>query len=373
MSSSRLLTLLCLLILLSCTVQAMGKEPAFGVWMRLEGVKDKNPAEISNILERYGVNTVFFLIPLPPTDEELTRIKELRSGLNPSIGFHLWIAVYRNSRYLEEYPHDALVSTITIPEVGWIKPTSTYHREKLLEWVQEAISQLDPDGVFLDYFYVPYPGPFDNQTMQSFSSFKGRNLSVSNVTTSPDLLGRFFEWRNDQILETLRAIRREIKDLNLSVFIHMLDMPERLARGQDVEAFASHTDFLVSHTYHFLLRRPASWVGGGIKALKTEGARDVWAGIQGYEIPPEEVYDGVKSALKSGAEGVVLFRYATMTQDHWEQARLAFEERFNPTYWIIAGAVPLIGAAVWFLHRRATRIKKPEKKKDMRKHGKRRR
>jgi len=332
--------------------------------MRLSGVGDKDPGEVRSLLERYGVEDVFFLVSLPPSRDKIERIRKIRFALGDGIRFHLWFLVYRNPEYVKNNPEDALVSTGPLPEEGWVNPLSHAYERDLLSWIRNATSELDADGVFLDYFYVPWPGPFDNASLASFSSSLGRNVTMTQVTGNPDLLGRFFKWRNEGIVHTLRAIREETKGLKLSVFIQMWDEGDRLARGVDLRAFDPYVDFFVSNTYHVAARKPATWVGGGVKALRAEGAGQVWAGIQAYGITPDQVEKATRSAVKAGAGGVVLFRYGTMTEEILKRAHLALKPRFLPPGWIfLAAAAAVVSAATVGLRRRTRKSRRSKKKK----------
>ncbi len=300
-------------------VQTAGAaRPTFAVWMKLSGVKGLSPAEIRQVLDENDIQAVFFLVPLPPQEEELERISNIRNQMKPGIDFHAWITTFRNREYVSRHPESALVSNTEISDSGLVNPLHMGYRNALLEWIEGLESRLQPDGFFLDYFTVPYPGPFDNSTIKSFSIHMNINLTLANITSNQKLLGRFFEWRNQGMVDLLNSIRQTTQG-ELSIFIDMFQQSERLARGQDVEAFSTRTDFLVAHTYHFLMQQPPSWVGGGVKALKAEGAGEVWSGIQAFDIPAKQVREAVNSAMKSEAQGIILFRFGTTTEDYWNQ------------------------------------------------------
>ena len=338
--------------------------------MRLDLLDDTQPGDVVASLREFGVNAVFLLTPFPPEEDELGKIEELDGILGHDIDLHLWLTVYRNGRYLADNPNESFVSTEALEE-PWINPLSTKFRDDFIEGVGEIVTRLGPDGVFLDYFYVPL-GPFDNLTLESFSDYMGANLTVPNITNSPETLGRFFEWRNEAMIETLRSTRREIPEVDLSLFVIMLEEAQRLARGQDVEGFAGIVDFIVPNTYHVVAGRDASWVGDGVLALEASGAGSIWSGVQGYEIPPAEMRKAVRSAIKSGAEGVIIFRYGTMTKKHWAQVQRGFSPAI-PTYALL-GLFLLVfvssGCLYWYHRARSRKERSIEKR---RKKGRRRR
>ncbi len=364
------LTLL-LLLLLSCSA-ANGKRTEFGVCMRLSGVQALTPGEIGAALEENDIDVVFFLVPLPLEGEDLSRIREIRKGLGSVVEFHMWILTFRNREYLERHPEEVLISDEGPSEGNIVNPISPAYAEALSGWIRNATSELNPDGIFLDYFYVPQLGPFDNATLSSFSRIQGRNLSMKDITDDPDMMGRFLEWRNGILLERLRDIRDQAQGLELSVFIQMFPESERLIIGQDLEAFARHTDFLVSHTYHYMMKRPSNWVGDGVRALKAEGARDVWAGVQAFDIPAEQLRRAVRSASSSNAEGIMLFRFGTMTEEYWDQVRRARRSWIWLIYVAAAVVVILIGVlAIW--RSRSENREPDESRKRVGKRGRRRR
>lgn len=360
---------LCLFLVASAVAQAANRKPTMGVWIRLDEMEGRDPQEIRDALLNYTVGAVFMLVPLPPTQAEMDTLNGLRSLLPPEVEVHAWIAVYSNARYLEGDPREAFQSTNGSVIKGWVNPTTTIYRIKLVEWTKQIMAELRPDGIFLDYFYVPF-GPFDNETLEGFSSFVGFNVSASTLTASEYLLGKFLEWRNGKMLETLKAIKRETDagGLRLSVFIRMVEESERLASGQDVAKLAELADFLVPNSYHILVGRDAGWVGACVQALKAEGAKSVWAGIQGYDISPLEVNRAVASAIDSGADGVVLFRFGTMNAQHWEQAQLGLASRSKVYYWAVGvGAfITISGVALYVLARRKRKTLELAREKERR-------
>jgi len=367
---------LCICLLASTVAQAAQRKPVMGVWIRLDEMAGKGPQEICDVLLNYSVGAVFMLVPLPPTQEEMDTLKGLRSRLPPEVEVHAWLAVYSNARYLESDPQEEFQSTNGSVIKGWVNPTSTSYRIQLVEWVQQIAAELEPNGIFLDYFYVPF-GPFDNETLRGFSSSISINVSASTLTSSEYLLSKFLEWRNGKILETLKAIKRvtDARGLRLSVFIRMVEESERLASGQDVGRLAELADFLVPNSYHRLVGRDAGWVGVCVQALKAEGAKGVWAGIQGYDITPLEVNRAVASAVEFGADGVVLFRFGTMTPQHWEQARLGLSRRPNLYTWAIpiAGLIAAAGIGFYFLTRRKRKAAGARREKEKKRKPARRR
>jgi hypothetical protein len=335
-------------------------DPSLGVWMRLDFISGEDPDIIAEKLNENGVDAVFLLVPFPTGQEDLDRIRDLDSSLGPDIDLHLWLTIFRNDRYLSENPNESFVSTEPLSE-AWVNPLSEKFREDLLGGIGQMVEEIGPEGIFLDYFYVPL-GPFDDVTMNSFSNYMGRNLTMKNVTNSPDTLGIFFEWRNDAMIELLRSIRRETPGLNLSVFIIMLDEAQRLARGQDIARFSGFVDFIVPNTYHVMARRSASWVGEGVNALRASGAGDVWSGVQGYEISSRELRKAIGSALRAGAEGVIVFRYGTLTDEHWSSIRQALST--DIPLWALLG-LPILAIAlasiIWLRRSRQRAARKRER------------
>ena len=111
-------------LLLAAWDAAVARETTLGVFMRPDGITGQSAAEVASNLRSNGVEAVFFLTTLPLAEGEETRILELKSALDPDIDLHLWLAVYRNSRYTQQHPEDAFVSNEPLSESGWISPTS---------------------------------------------------------------------------------------------------------------------------------------------------------------------------------------------------------------------------------------------------------
>ena len=362
-------------LLVICALDAgAARGPILGVFIRPEGTGDQTPEEVAGRLRSNEVGAVFYLTRFPAREDEKARIMDLKSALGPDIELHLWLTVYRNARYSEEHPEEAFVSNEPLPEEGWISPTSAPYRQDLLEAVEDLGSTIQPRGFLLDYFHVPF-GPFDNETMEAFSAHAGSNLTftVANLTADPNLLGRFLEWRNDAMIGTLGAIREVTDGARLSIFVLMMEEGERLLAGQDLDGFSDLADFLVPNTYHINYLRGADWVGDGVRVLKALGAESVWPGIQAYDIEPREIRRAIRAARKGGADGVVLFRYGTMDEEHWEQVRRGYQTGLNPALVIPAGGIgaAVAGALVWRRRRQRSVEEAKIRSRRKRKHRKR--
>ncbi len=361
-------------LLIVCALGAgAARDPTLGVFIRPEGTGNQTSGEVAARLKSYEVDAVFYLTRFPVKEDEKARILDLKSTLDPDIELHLWLTVYRNARYAGEHPEEAFVSNEPLPEEGWISPTSARYREDLLEEIGWLRSTVQPRGFLLDYFHVPF-GPFDNETMEAYSAHAGANvtLTVANLTADPTLLGNFLEWRNEAMLDTLEAIREATDGMELSIFVLMMEEAERLLAGQDLEGFSDIADFLIPNTYHINYLRSADWVGDGVGALKALGAGSVWPGIQAYDIEPREIRKAIRAARDGGADGVVLFRYGTMDEDHWEQVMRAYQADIGP--WLLIAPVGLavtLAALAWWRHHQRFLMENKTRSRRKRKHRRR--
>ena len=307
--------------------------------MRLDSAEKLGPVHVVKTLRSHGVSDLFLLYPLPsnPADQEF--VKNLRSNMTGQISLHLWIPVFRNERYFKSHPSEGFASSPRKVESGWINPTSERYEDKFLGWVKEALDRIKPDGIFLDYFYVPY-GPFDNETISRFCSERGINTTYEDLVQNPRLLSDFISWRNNKMIKLLSGVRDLTREerKKLSVFALMFEPSARVAMGQDLSRFSNLVDFLVSDTYHIAAKRDAAWVGQGVHALRSSGTISVWAGIQGYDIPPREIGRAIRSALDAGAEGIVVFRYGTLTDEDWRIIRQSVSKHLG-YLWL---AIPLL-------------------------------
>ncbi len=323
-----------------------------GIWLRPETIRHRGTSEVATEISSHRVDALFILTPLPLTTGGIEEIKDLLSVLPSKVEVHLWLTVYRNQDYLETNTSEQFTAADGLVETGWVNPCSATYRARLLEWIGIMIDELHPSGLFLDYFYAPI-GPFDNETLRRFSIALGRNVTRSNLTVDAALLGEFLEWRNQRMIETLRAIRLKTQreSIRLSVFIRMVEESERFATGQDILRFRELSDFLVPNTYHIAAGQAPSWVGDSVRALRALGVAEVWSGIQAFDISPLQTYKAVRSARNAGAKGVILFRYGTMSGDHWKHAGRAMGGYSSPWWMVLAGLV-LAPFVAWILRHR---------------------
>jgi len=332
--------------------------------MRLDTARQLGAANVRDLLLEHRVSDLFLLYPLPAEAGDEQFATQLRSILGTDVALHLWIPVFRNERYLQSSSSDAFVSSPGKVEPGWVNPTSQTYREKLLRWVRQALQKTSPDGIFLDYFYVPY-GPFDNQTIARFAAEAGANATYETLIQNRELLSDFVNWRNKkmvQLLADLSGIAKE-RGVSLSIFVLMFEPSARFAMGQDISRFSPLVDFFVSDTYHVAAKRDAAWVGQGVQALRQAGATSVWAGIQGYEIPAREIGRAIRSALGANADGVVLFRFGTLTDEDWMVIRKSLSKRYGYLWALI----PALGIVLGYVLIRRMRATRPSGSKSYRK------
>jgi len=332
--------------------------------MRLDTARHLGSNNVADLLREHGVSDLFLLYPLPPEAEDEQFATQLRSMLGTDIALHLWVPVFRNERYLKSNSSDTFMSSPGKVESGWVNPTSPVYRDKLLGWTRQALRKISPDGIFLDYFYVPY-GPFDNHTISRFAAETGANATYETLIQNRELLSDFVNWRNKkmiQLLSDLRGISRE-ESAKLSLFVLMFEPSARFAMGQDISRFSPLVDFFISDTYHVAAKRDAAWVGQGVRALREAGATSVWAGIQGYEIPAREIGRAVKSALDANADGVVLFRFGTLTDEDWRVIHQSLSKRYG-YFWVLIAA---LGVVLCYVLVRRMRAARPSESKPYRK------
>ena len=91
--------------------------------------------------------------------------------------------------------------------------------------------------------------------------------------------------------------------------------------AQEYGRLSKWLSFVAPMAYHKDYGRPASWVGqvvAGAAAKAGPNGSGVWAGIQTYNVTPQDVVDALSAARLNGSSGFALFRYGTTTPQAWE-------------------------------------------------------
>ena len=176
---------------------------------------------------------------------------------------------------------------------GWINPAKTDFTSKINE-IKTYANIKGLSGIHLDY--LRYSGSGDNAAYKNTGGTEAINSFVKQVKSS-------------------------INSINKNLVLSCALMPETTSSekyyGQDYATLSSTMDVVIPMVYKGNYGKDSNWITTTSKWYvdNSKGA-DVWIGIQTYKsdsdptkLSTSALNTDISAALKSGAEGVVLFRY----------------------------------------------------------------
>lgn len=241
--------------------------------------------------------------------------------------------------YSSEMGRDELVSVMLDPAVEGVK-------QYVCKVFTEVVAGYDVDGVHLDY--IRYPGrdygygraargafeklagydPLDlvrrSEAVCSGGAMDGTGGANGNGVRE-GLLGKWDEFRREQVTEVVRRVYRGVKRtkphvaVSCAVFPDVDDAYEQ--RMQDWRGWIQEgiVDFVAPMAYTMSTQE---FVGQIKKAMETPPGGRALAGIGVYRMldNPASCIEKIESARALGAPGIVLFSYDSIKDrmDYWE-------------------------------------------------------
>lgn len=334
-----------LVALLACSKQ----QPAANLKSEpIIGVKIYNHAgSLPALFEEWqslGINTAFVSASLDSNSEFRNMADQFK------IKTFIILPIFFNPEALQEDPDlYALTADGQKASEDWVNficPTRAVYRRQRIEYIQNLIRQLNPDGISLDFirYFVFWEKIYPDRTLNSLPNtcFDASCLEKfqtdtkitipKNLMTTTDKAAwilkncaqQWTDWKCQTItsmVSDIAAAARKIKpDILINIHLvpwrqHDFDGAIKAIAGQDFQELAKYVDFLSPMCYHHMLKRDPTWISSVVADAYRQTTGKVIPSIQvnqAYlteELTADVFRQALTEALKIPSAGVVLWSW----------------------------------------------------------------
>jgi uncharacterized lipoprotein YddW (UPF0748 family) len=331
-----------------------------GVWMWGNVLSDVGVKDVVDKLVENNIHQVYFLVK--GTAGKKTSAEKLTEFITQAhaekIKVHLWYIVSDDDVYMAANPQAGIyhcpnpsVSARPYPinnnKVNLLYPP---YKEYVLENIRYFITNFDCDGIHLDCIrYSHFVYSFDPYSLQKAASlgcdtirllgFFDTEPNYTNYVTNkgfvnlytdgdPDVV-KWVEMRKNVIYDYIEAIRRSIEQIKPGLELNAAFMPEGATDpafsdvyyAQNYKLHSTILDMISPMIYFESFGKSTDWL-----QTITKGAKDlvdpqceIYSGVQAFDgVTAEQLKEQIQYSFDGGAEGIIVFRYGTITDDSWE-------------------------------------------------------
>lgn len=229
----------------------------FGYWVN---GKDMDSVNLETF-KKNGVTDIFLNFYAFTVHGEKKVLEWIAKAKKNNIDVHIWTQCFYNG--------------------GWINPKTANLDSKLKE-IKKYAGLNNVKGVHLDY--LRYPG------------------NAYKTSGGADAITNFV---------------KKVRSQNPNTFVSCAIMPEEEGKyyyGQDLAALGKIVDAVLPMQYKGNYNASTQWLGTTTKSFSSKAT--IWSGLQGYKsdndtttLSSNELLTDIKTCLKNGAKGTILFRY----------------------------------------------------------------
>ncbi len=297
-----------------------------------------------------GINTAF-------VSTELAFDSAFRHVLKKNnIAIFIIFPVFQDSTALQADPSlFAITNRGQRAKDDWVEfvcPSRETFRKRKIEEMKSLVSDLDPDGLSIDFirqfvfWEMIYPGTnsdsieracFCDSCVEKFTRVYDYHIPDTCVTIpqKADFLLAHDEvtWNNFRtglIASMVKELAQEAKRIRpgLKINVHVIPWRDGDFGGaninvaaQDLSKIAPYTDFISPMCYSQMLKRDASWINDVVTAMDSKAPGKILPSIQVYPwyidtpFTVKDFRNCVKAALKSPSAGVVFWSWPLFEKD----------------------------------------------------------
>lgn len=297
-----------------------------------------------------GINTAFVSVSLYSKKE----FRELAK--KNDISTFIIVPIFYNPEELQERPDLFAITDAgekAIEEwVNFVCPSREDYRRQRIEFINDLIRQLNPDGLSLDFirYFVFWEKIYPDRTLKSivntcFDAYcldkfqKDTQIRIPQRISSVSekakwIMGNYTQewtdWKCRVITGMIKDITEEARKIKPDIIINVHAVPWRendfggaikIIAGQDFVEIAPHTDFLSPMCYSHMLKRKPSWISSVVKDIYGQTNSKIIPSIQVKEaylndtLSTREFRSSLEEALKAPSKGVVFWSWEALEKD----------------------------------------------------------
>ncbi len=230
--------------------------------------------------------------------------------------------------------------------VRFVCPTRKEYRAKKIEEISKIITELNPDGLSLDFirYFVYWEKIYPERTLDSipnccFCSYCLKKFQEDTEVILPEgimdthIMAKFIlknyatkwtKWKCDVVYSLIQEITEEVRKIKPKILINVHVVPWRKddfggaikkIAGQDLTEIAKIVDFISPMCYSHMLRRKPSWIHDVVKDMYEQTKDKIVPSIQvekcylKAEISKKEFGLMITEAIKTPSDGVIFWSW----------------------------------------------------------------
>jgi len=335
-----------------------------GVWLWGSVLNSEDIETVIDKLIDHNISEVYFLVKgtagVKTNAENLTKFITKAHAKN--IEVHLWYIAFEDGEYVAANPQAHIYhcpnpsKNIRRPypiEDQRVNPLYPGYKEYVYESIRYFLTNFDCDGIHLDVIrYGHFVYSFDPYSLQQAASLGcdttrllGFFNTEDNYTTYAknegfvDLYANgdqdvviWIEMRKNIVSDYIKGIRNIINETKPGIELTAAFMPEGaidtifsdVFYAQNYRLHSTLLDMISPMVYFKSYDETTEWlktVTQGIKEQVVPTCK-VLTGIQAFnDVTAPQIKEQIQYSFDGGADGIILFRYGTMTEDYWDMVK----------------------------------------------------
>ncbi len=340
-----------------------------GIWLWGRTLTDGNLQTVVDKLVENNVSQVYLLVKgyagTRISADKLTKF--ITKAHAKKLKVYLWYIINRDRAYLTANPRAVIYHSpkppvniqpypmydddpIVNPRVNLLYPG---YKEYVLDGIRYFLTNFNSDGIHLDYIrcshFVYSFDPYSLQKAASLGCDTTRLLSFFNTEPNYEKYAikrgfvdlyiqgdrdvvKWVEMRKNVIFDYVKAIRETIDQIKPGLEFNAAFMAEGATDpayadvfyAQNYKLLSPMLDMISPMAYFKDYRKSTAWlqaVAEGAKGLVDPQCK-IYMGLQAYDgVTAEQLKEQIQYSFAGGADGIIVFQYATVTPDSWRMIK----------------------------------------------------
>ncbi len=351
-----------------------------GVWVWYDTLGKVGVEKAIKEIKELGFTDVFLLVKgisgrvcwpsyvaLQTWDDTSILERAVSEAKKQGLRIHAWFVVSKDKAYLAANPESAMWGIPLDKGGNFRRAGSTIefaldsaYRKYIEDLIYEVAYRYNIDGIHLDYVRYPTgawgwsPYQLGRAWMEGLDLDFLLNTAIDTWGNKGDGkkfidmyqqmkyydINTWVQMRMDDVRNFVEEIKETVEAANKKLILSAALMPEggdtdpsanafaMVHYGQRYADFGELCDWVVPMTYHLEWGKKAQWiidVFKGTKEVVQPGVK-VLMGVQGFDVDSTEMLKAIYAARQAGADGIVVFRYGSLTDEMKKAIKEAFGE-----------------------------------------------